>query len=322
MSAPAAKSAYLGWLAAVIADERGASSTFAAVSEDLILGYATGYDVADVAPFVRSLRAVFDGQVALVVDPDPVLLDFLAAHRVDAVSPAPAGETAWAPHPVVARFAAFDQLMRQRPHARHVLLTDVRDVVFQAAPFEPQPRMLEFFTEYADGVLGDHAFNMKHLRAVGGEAIARAVADKPCLCVGTVMGPREEMMRFCRTLLMLAAIPRSESGAAFGADQAACNIAVHMGLVAGEIVPNYGRVATIGLTTGAHLGIVDGRIVNPDGGVSAIVHQHDRHEALAAAMHELWGQGLERRERRQPKSSAQRRRKLRDSLMRRLPELR
>jgi hypothetical protein len=322
MSAPAAKSAYLGWLAAVIASERGASSSFAAVSDDLILGYATGYDVADVAPFVRSLRAAFEGPAALVVDQNPELLAFLTEHRIEAVQPSPAGEGVWAPHPVVARFAAFDQLIRERPWVRNVLLTDVRDVVFQSAPFEPQPRTLEFFTEYSDGVLGDHAFNMKHLRAVGGDAIARAVADKPCVCVGTVMGPREEMMRFCRTLLMLAAIPRSECGAAFGADQAACNIAVHMGLVAGEIMPNYGRVATVGLADGDRLSVVDGCIINPDAGVSPIVHQHDRHEALAAAMHERWGQGVERRDRCRPKSTAQRGRKLRDSLMRRLPELR
>lgn len=107
---------------------------------------------------------------------------------------------------------------------------------------------------------------MKHLRGVGGEDVARALADKPCVCVGTVMGPRESMIRFCRTLLMLAAIPRSEIGGAFGADQAACNIALHLGLVEGEASPNYGRIATIGLTPSADLSLADGRIVNPDGG--------------------------------------------------------
>ena len=319
MTAPAAKSAYLGWLAGAMLGRPGKAAASAA-TDDLILGYATGYDAADVAPFVRSLRAVFHGPVVLVVDQDPAMLAFLAENRIEAVVPAMVDT--WAPHPVVARFAAFDRLMSERPEARNVLLTDVRDVVFQAAPFEPQPRGLEFFNEYADGVLADHAFNMKYLRGVGGEDIARALADKPCVCVGTVMGPREAMMRFCRTLLMLAAVPRSEIGGAFGADQAACNIAVHLGLIGGEVVPNYGRVATLGLTPSEHLSVSGGRIVNPDGSVSPIVHQHDRHSALAAAMHARWGGEMEHRERRRPKSSAERRRKLRDSLMRRLPELR
>jgi hypothetical protein len=129
-------------------------------------------------------------------------------------------------------------------------------------------------------------------------------------------------MRFCRTLLMLASVPRSEIGGAFGADQAACNMAVHLGLIEGEIVPNYGRVATLGLTPSQDLRVIDGRIVNPDNSISPIVHQHDRHPVLAAAMHERWGGGMEHRERVRPKSSAERRRKLRDSFMRRLPELR
>ncbi len=322
MASPAAKSAYLGWVAAAIAGERGASPTFAAAEHDLILGYATGYEAADVAVFVRSLRAVYAGPVVLVTDQEPALLDFLAQYGVESAPPPAACSGVWRPHPVMQRFAAFDALMSERPWARHVLLTDVRDVVFQAPPFDPPPQKLEFFVEY-DGGLKGHAFNMKYLRGVGGEDVARALAEKPCVCVGTVMGPRACMIRFCRTLLMLAAIPRSEIGGAFGADQAACNIALHLGLVEGETQPNYGRIATVGLTPGGGLSLDGtGRIVNPDGGVSPIVHQYDRHPALMAAIHERWGQGFEARERRRSKSLSERGRKLRDSFARRLPELR
>ena len=100
------------------------------------------------------------------------------------------------------------------------------------------------------------------------------------------MGPRREIVRFCRLVLMLAAIPRSEIGGAFGADQAACNIAVHMGLVEAEVRANYGRVATLGLTPGETLGFENGQVINPDGSISAIVHQHDRHPHLAEAVHD------------------------------------
>ena len=322
MASPAAKSAYLGWVAAAIAGERGASPTFAAGEHDLILGYATGYEAADVAVFVRSLRAVYAGPVVLVTDQEPELLAFLAAHGVESAPPRSLCDGVWRPHPVMQRFAAFDALMAERPWARHVLMTDVRDVIFQADPFFPAPQGSEFFSEYDEGTLADHAFNMKYLRGVGGEAVARALSDRPCVCVGTVVGARDAMMRFCRTLLMLAAIPRSEIGGAFGADQAACNIALHLGMIEGEVKANYGRVATLGLTPGQQLTVADGRIVNPDGGVSAIVHQHDRHPHLLEAAYARWGDGLERRERVRPQSAAQRRRKLKDSVLRRLPELR
>ncbi len=287
---------------------------------DVVLGYATGYDAAQIAPFVRSLRAVFDGSVALVVDERPDVLELLKAHHVDAVHPT--AVVGWQPHAVMTRFATFLHLLERYPHAANALITDVRDVVFQAEPFSPPPVGLEVYVEFEGHGLGDHAFNMKYLTALVGEAIVENLTDKPCICVGTVMGVREEIERFCRVLLMLAAIPRSEIGGAFGADQAACNLAVHMGLVTATVQPNFGRVATLGMTDGTTLSAREGRVVNPDGSISPIVHQHDRHPSLEQAVHARWGQDMVHHARVQPKTAADRGRKLRQSLQRRLPELR
>ncbi|RZJ00870.1 MAG: hypothetical protein EON90_05560 [Brevundimonas sp.] len=319
MKTPAPKSAYLGWLSSALNRPAGAARVLDA-PDDLVLGYATGYDAAMIAPFVRSLRAVFDGHVALVVDDRPDVLELLAEHDVEAVhAEAPQG---WEPHPVMSRFAAYAKLIERHPNAVDVLLTDVRDVVFQAEPFGPPPRRLEVFIENENGRLGDHAFNMKHMTALVGDEMAATLVDKPCICVGTVMGPRDDIARFCRMVLMLAAIPRSEIGGAFGADQAACNLAVHMDLIRAEVKPNFARVATLGMTPGDRLSFVNGNVVNPDGSVSPIVHQHDRHPHLAGPLHDRWGYGLRLCERVQPKTAADRGRKWRQSFMRRLPELR
>lgn len=318
MGSPVASSAYLGWLAASIATRGEQVEAAPAGSVDAVLGYATGYDAHDIAPFVRSLRSIFDGEVALVVDERPDIRALFEQYDVRLLTPSPV--EGWQPHPVMARFAAFDRYLASRNDIRSVLITDVRDVLFQKAPFAPQPADLEVFVE--GDRLGDHAFNMKYLRALIGETMATSLSSAPAICVGTVMGPCAEIVRFCRMVLMLAAVPRSEFGGAFGADQAACNIAVHMGLLRAEVRENYCRVATIGLTPGDMLTLKDGEVVNPDGSISAIVHQHDRHPHLAEAMHERWGQGLEVRERVRPKGAGQRWRKLRDSLLRRLPELR
>ncbi|WP_374385856.1 hypothetical protein [Brevundimonas sp.] len=317
MSGVGARSAYLSWLAQAL--HRPDASPDSSVEGDVVLGYATGYDAADIAPFVRSLRRVFGGPVALVVDDRADVRALLAEEGVMAAPPLRA--QGWAPHPVMQRFAAFDRLLSGWPAVRGVLITDVRDVVFQAPPFEPSPARLQGFVE-ADAPLGRHAFNMKYLTALAGADVARALADRPCVCVGTVMGPREAMMRFCRLVLTLAATPRSEIGGAFGADQAACNLAAHLGLIEMDIVPNYGRVATLGLTPSRQAAVIDGRIVNPDGTVSPIVHQYDRHLDLAEAVHALWGAGHPRRARERPRTSGDRFNRLKDSLRRRLPELR
>lgn len=318
MGALSAKSAYLGWLAGAFTKSGTVFRDAAGGSTDLVLGYATGYDSHDIGPFVRSLRAVFDGRIALVVDQRPDVLALLAENDAEAL--APATTEGWAPHAVMARFAAFDRYLAEHADVRNVLITDVRDVIFQKPPFQPEPEGLEVFVE--SDALGDHDFNMKYLRALAGDSIAEALAGAPSICVGTVMGPRREVARLCRMILMLAAVPRSALGGAFGADQAACNIAVHTGLIEARICANYGRIATIGLTPSDQVSVVNGDIVNPDGSVSAIVHQHDRHPALAMATHQRWGAGLEVRERVRPKDSAARSKKRLESIQRRLPELR
>lgn len=317
-------SAYLGWLSSIItsspAPHAQTPRPASTAGPDFVLGAATGYGVADIAPFVRSLRAVYEGSAALVVDQSSAMASFLEAHAIEAIPATPS--PAWSPHPVMARFATFDQVLTQRPNLGSVLITDVRDVVFQSHPFKPAPDALELFIEFEGGRLGDHAFNRKHLRALVGDDLAATVAHRPCLCVGTVMGPRESVSRFCRTILMLAAIPRSHVGGAFGADQAACNLAAHLGLIEHEVRTNYGRVATIGLTASDMLAAREGVILNPDGSVSAIVHQYDRHPDLMDAVHGRWSAGLERRERVRPVTLDDRAGKLRNSVLRRLPELR
>lgn len=328
MKSPAVKSAYLGWLAAALAKVRGATSAIAADGQDIVLGYATGYDVADVAIFVRSLRSHYSGSIALVVDPDPSMRDFLASYGVEALdapelcaSGADPEAKSWVPHPVVSRFAGFDALLAQRPWVRNALLTDVRDVVFQADPFAAPVESLEFYAE-CDRPLEQHDFNMKYLKALAGESFAASVAGDACICVGTVLGPREALMRFCRLILMLGAIPRSEIGGAFGADQAACNLAVHLGLIEGRVFPNHSRVATLGMVEGAELAVSGGRICNPDGSASPVVHQYDRHPELMQAMWQRWASDLERRERCRPRTFGDRIDRARQSLKRRTVELR
>lgn len=314
MKQGAVRSDYLDWLAQALKVGRGIAPL---PDGDVVVGYATGYDAADIAPFVVSLRAVFDGPVALVVDAEPALRAFLAQNDVTAVD-APVWR-GWAPHPVMQRFVAFAGLLGDQPGA--ALACDVRDVIFQAAPFSPAPEGLEAFVE-AEAPLADHAFNMKYLRALFGEGIAASLADKACLCIGTILGPRAEVSRLSRLILSLAATPRSEFGGAFGADQASFNMAIHQELVGASIRPNYGRVATLGLTPGDALTFAGGKVVNPDGSVSPIVHQHDRHPHLDAPVHALWGGGLEHRKRVRPKSAGQKLEKLKASLRRRTPELR
>lgn len=323
MGSTAVKSLYLGWLAAAITTTRCAPAESAGQGENLVLGYATGYDTAQVAIFVRSLRAHYQGPCALVVDRDDDLRAFLASYNIEALD-APAiegGVGRWSPHPVVERFAGFDALLCARPWVGAALLTDVRDVVFQSDPFAAPVQAMEFFAE-CEAPLGQHAFDLKYLRAMGGDALTDAVSDRPCICVGTVLGPRDELRQFCRVILMMGAVPRSELGGAFGADQACCNLAVHLGLVGGTVFPNHSRVATVGMVARELLTLRDSIVVNPDDTISPILHQYDRHPDLMMAIWSHWAGDYERRDRHQPRDFRSRINRLGQSIRRRTPELR
>ena len=311
---------YLSWLASSLGGARKRHSGDGPVQA--VMGYATGYGAAELEVFVRSLRAYFDGGVILFVDQDrPDVADLLGAFDVTA-APLPWGD-AWSPHPVTARFAAYENWLSEHPWIRDVLLTDVRDVVFQGDPFAEPVDRLEAFIESEGDLLAAHAFNMKHLRSLAGEGMTQAVADKPCLCAGTIAGPARDILQLCRVLLMTAAIPRSGVASSFGTDQAAYNLAVHLGVIDAEIRPNFGRVATIGLSNAGGLTIrEDGLIVNPDGGLSPVVHQYDRHPHLTAAVRAKWGRDEYCVTKARRKTFNDRRQRLATSIGRRLPELR
>lgn len=279
------RSLYLDWLSRVVRPTRDDGDGKTTAEGDLVLGYATGYGVEHIEAFVRSLRACYDGPAALVVDPVPAVLAFLAEQRIEAIFPQDAG--GWTPQPVVRRFAAYADILAGRPGLGAVFLTDVRDVVFQASPFQTQVSRLEVFVESETVVMVDHAFQIKHLRALLGRLLAQSLQDQRCICAGTIVGPAVDVLRLCRLILWLGAIPRSAIGGGFGVDQASLAVAVRYGLIDAQVEDNYRRVATLGHRLDGTR-VENGRIVNADGTVSPVVHQYDRHPELMALVRSLW----------------------------------
>ena len=87
-------------------------------------------------------------------------------------------------------------------------------------------------------------------------------------------------------------------------------------------MPNHSRVATLGMVPTSKLTLKEGMIHNPDGSVSPIVHQYDRHPLLMTAMWSRWAADVEKRERCRPKTLGDRIDKVVQSVKRRTLELR
>lgn len=310
-------SAYLRWIPRAFSS--GQPVDPASVRDGWVMGLAVGYPAEALAPFICSLRAVFNGRVTLVVSPDPDVLALLDRFDVDA-KVMPDGQE-WRPHFVVERFAIFAQLLKQAPPATQVLLTDVRDVVFQGPLFDPPVKDIEAFPEGENITMSEHALNLRYGEALVGRPVSSIMDDQAPLCAGTIAGRAGKVAALCRTMLFLSAIPRSGRGSSFGADQAAYNLAVHLGLVEAEIQPNYGRVATLGWrdNVGARA-TEEGVILNPDGSASPIVHQYDRRADLSEAVARRWSTAPVIRS--GPMTWRQRRAKAAASLQKWIPEFR
>ena len=254
-----------------------------------MLGAASGYGPRQVKAFVASLRAVHDGPAAILTDRPEAIGPLLDRFGVDCLVPSvPRG---YAPHPGSARFLdALQAIEALYPDAANILLSDVRDVVFQADPFAPPPAGVEFVIEAEPRTLAEHGANLRWISALAGAGVARDVAGAPCVCSGTILGPRDGILRLIRQMMLLMAVPRSAVPATFGADQAAVNLIAHWGLVGGAaVLPNHGRIATIGMTPPERVSVdAAGVIRTADGAPSAIVHQYDRHPALKAAVVARW----------------------------------
>lgn len=281
------RSRYLSWLASPAAPGAPAA-LWDGFGPDLVIGYATGYGPAELAPFVGSLRAHSRAHVALVADGRPETAAYLSANKIDRFN-APR-EAGWAPHLLIARFKHYLAILAAYPHAQRVLITDVRDVAFQGDPFATgypdDAASIALFCETPPGTLGDHGANPRWLDTLIGPDMAARLADRPVVCGGTIMGTPPALTALIHQLLMLCAIQRSGALLGIGADQAALNVIVHQGLSPAMAAPNYGRVATIGYT--APPGVSERGLTNADGAISPIVHQYDRHSAAKAAIEARW----------------------------------
>jgi hypothetical protein len=258
---------------------------------DLVMGFALGYPVATIRPFVESLftAGAFLGEAVLFVKPeDTEVTTYLQSRGVTVVFfNAQAYPVA---NIVMLRwFAYFDYLCSRVEEGmcyRYILLTDVRDVIFQKPLFGMPCGEIEFHYEAASPRIGECSWNSLWIRqAFGEEALAR-FADKRISCSGTVSGRMRGILRYLKQMQIMMLGLSNALKNEFGGDQGIHNYIVHSGLLAeAKILDNFERVATLNYVRGTEVHPDErGCVVNPNGGISEIAHQWDRHPHLTAAI--------------------------------------
>lgn len=261
-------------------------------TRDLVMGLAANYGIPELAPFVLSLRqSGYAGDIVLLTyGCDSSTAAFLRAHRVRMVPFT--GLSAMPMSMNSARmFRYLDWLLELYLNAPdaieygRILLTDIRDVVFQGDPFKraPQGRVL-FFLE-TDRTIGACPINGDWMARAYGPAVAGELAQQPVSCAGTVMGTPDGLVEYLAHMVrdILRVHPQHRFS---GVDQAIHNHILARQLIDGAVaVRNGGVVMTVPSSDEPGMRMLaDGAITNPDGSRSEVVHQYDRDRDLNAAV--------------------------------------
>jgi hypothetical protein len=252
---------------------------------DLVLGMCGGYEAAAVRPFLRSLRASGSrAEVVLLLHGNPPgTAAALAAEGAAAVPVALAGVPGEVSYNVARWAATRDHLAARRDLGR-VLLTDVRDVVFQRDPFPGLDDALHLFLEHPARPVGRCIWTSSWIRYRYGDAALPPLAARSIVCSGVALGGAAAVADFTRRVAGELPPELRATNYMAGYDQGVVNVLVHGGRVPGVVLHAYEEAAVLHLGNAPADAVrlsAAGEVLNDRGAVAALVHQYDRHPALA-----------------------------------------
>jgi hypothetical protein len=175
----------------------------------------------------------------------------------------------------------YVHLARSAGKYANVLISDVRDVIFQRDPFDFDlgDEVCVFLEDGRDRIR-DCRYNTNWLRLGFGDGAVEEVGDNLVSCSGVTLGSYRAMMHYLEVmnehLLRLKSHPN-------GMDQGVHNYVLYKQCLKGVRVFANGRgpVLTMGKTADMPTRFDEtGRVLNDDGTVPSVLHQYDRHIKL------------------------------------------
>jgi len=172
-------------------------------------------------------------------------------------------------------------------HARdydRVMLSDVRDVLFQEDPFSHfNAAPLQFFLEHRTVFIGQHSGNANWVRGACSEAALAAIADHRVSCSGITLGSTAGILRYLAAMTDQLALATPRISGFDGYDQGVHNHLIWTGAFpdAELFENNRGPVLSMHGMPSDEIHCNDrGQVVGDDGHVIPVLHQYDRHPAL------------------------------------------
>lgn len=238
--------------------------------KNLVIGTALNYDEENVKPFVLSLRKYYqDDVIFLISNASENFINFLKQYKITTYKiPNSRNQD----EICSMRHKYYEKIVSENEF-KNVLLSDVRDVIFQKDPFSHEITTdLEFFLEpgvYKDCSCHRHWFVEL---SIHGREFYDKIGNKKIVCAGTTIGTKTGILLYFEKIIQeLSKLNRTVT------DQP-----THAYMIYNDYFPNYklyetldGPVAT--LSSGNNLKFdSNNNLLNRDGSIVSIVHQWDR----------------------------------------------
>jgi hypothetical protein len=194
---------------------------------------------------------------------------------------------AFACTPMEARFLRYRRFLDEHPHGR-VLLTDVRDVLFQSDPFSALPRSgLAVSIESTAYTIATEPHNRAWVKRGYGPGMLERIGDCHVSCVGVTHGDLVAIGDYLEQMtgeILLLSPSRVGVG---GGDTAIHNVLLWTGRLGAvhQLGTLASPVATFnGIDEWQVRVTPQGKVLNADGSQPSVLHQYDRLSALGATL--------------------------------------
>lgn len=244
---------------------------------DLVMTAAFNYSSKDIIPFLVTLRSVFSGRLVCLIFESQLkeFAEISKRFRIECV----AMNQNDLHKPVSLRFYGFKKILEESFHdVNRVLLTDSRDVIFQANPFVRNNEHLLMFSEPRK--IKECVMNSRWIQKIFGDEVFGFLADREILCAGTTIGSKSMMHAYLQKMcISLSKITNKKNPIDIGDDQAIHNYLYYSGKLPGASVGvhGYSEVQTLHYENNFTFS-KECRLLNRDGSIVPVLHQYDRHK--------------------------------------------
>lgn len=187
--------------------------------------------------------------------------------------------------PHVSRFFEYQKFLKENNNITNVLLTDVRDVIFQDNPFTHLEQKLYVGMENPNYTIGTESYNKKWILDAYGEVFFNEAKDKQISCSGVTIGDVDSIGKYIEKMIEEFVNQPYKKMSNRIYDQAMHNKLIICNELENIFIcqPFLSSIVTLGLYSIDDISRnTEGLVISKENKIIPIVHQYDRHPQLVS----------------------------------------